>query len=186
MSEKMDGIRAYWDGNKLYSKQGKEILAPSQFTKDFPKIALDGELWLGRGNYEQLVNTIQSNEEEDWINIRYVIFDLPLSNEPYESRMNILKTILVPSQVNFIEIEQCNGQQHLEERLQFILDAGGEGLMVRKPHSFYEPGRSPSLLKIKVRMYVSIQTHDDQRLQDSEVKLVEVLPTGLLCKQYEN
>ena len=33
----MDGIRAYWDGFKLLSKQGKEIGAPASYTNGLPK-----------------------------------------------------------------------------------------------------------------------------------------------------
>jgi DNA ligase-1 len=36
MSEKLDGIRAYWDGEKLLSKNGNIIHAPIWFIKDLP------------------------------------------------------------------------------------------------------------------------------------------------------
>ena len=46
MTEKYDGIRAYWDGKgKFYSRLGKEIKIPDWFSFDLPSIPLDGELW---------------------------------------------------------------------------------------------------------------------------------------------
>ena len=54
MSEKLDGVRAYWDGEKLISRNGKFFKAPKFFTKDFPKIELDGELWTKREDFSHL------------------------------------------------------------------------------------------------------------------------------------
>ena len=52
VSEKYDRVRAFWDGSRLISRQGNEYHAPSWFVKNFPKIALDGELWLERGRFD--------------------------------------------------------------------------------------------------------------------------------------
>jgi len=48
VSEKLDGVRAYWDGKQLISRGGHVIAAPAWFVADFPARKLDGELWLGR------------------------------------------------------------------------------------------------------------------------------------------
>eukprot|EP01124_Arcella_intermedia_P002785 TRINITY_DN11518_c0_g1_i4.p1 TRINITY_DN11518_c0_g1~~TRINITY_DN11518_c0_g1_i4.p1 ORF type:complete len:468 (-),score=107.57 TRINITY_DN11518_c0_g1_i4:30-1433(-) len=46
ISEKLDGYRAFWDGSKLYSKNGTLFPIPLDFTHSFPSnICLDGELW---------------------------------------------------------------------------------------------------------------------------------------------
>ena len=45
MSEKFDGIRAYWDGKEIYSRQANVMSIPKSFKESLPKIALDGELW---------------------------------------------------------------------------------------------------------------------------------------------
>ena len=53
MSEKLDGVRGYWNGQSMISRQGKEISCPQWFIDQFPKnISLDGEFWLGRGTFE--------------------------------------------------------------------------------------------------------------------------------------
>src|SRR5690606_1286923 len=53
VSEKLDGVRAYWDGQQLISRQGNRFNAPPWFTANFPDTPLDGELWGGRGTFEQ-------------------------------------------------------------------------------------------------------------------------------------
>ena len=40
ISEKFDGVRAFWDGSKLTSRNGHEFNAPAWFTADLPDIPL--------------------------------------------------------------------------------------------------------------------------------------------------
>jgi len=51
VSEKLDGVRARWDGKQLISRGGKIFIAPAWFVQGFPNKPLDGELWMGRGHY---------------------------------------------------------------------------------------------------------------------------------------
>ena len=44
VSEKLDGIRARWDGRQLLSRSGKPFYPPAWFIAYFPAEALDGEL----------------------------------------------------------------------------------------------------------------------------------------------
>ncbi|MDQ7060747.1 MAG: hypothetical protein Q9M43_06275 [Sulfurimonas sp.] len=78
MSEKLDGVRAYWDGKQLISRGGKVFNAPVFFTKDFPSYKLDGELWTSRGDFSGLVSIVKKKEAHDgWKNITYNIFEVP-------------------------------------------------------------------------------------------------------------
>ena len=54
VSEKLDGVRAVWDGRVLRFRSGNVINAPQWFIDGLPKVPLDGELWLGRGRFERL------------------------------------------------------------------------------------------------------------------------------------
>ena len=54
VSEKLDGVRALWDGRVLRFRSGGLIAAPAWFTARLPAEPLDGELWLGRGRFEAL------------------------------------------------------------------------------------------------------------------------------------
>src|SRR5689334_7523706 len=79
ISEKMDGIRAYWDGQKLWTRQGLEVIAP-EITSALPSdIKLDGELWMGRESFHQLVSQFQSTEEPLELegDVRLAVFDVP-------------------------------------------------------------------------------------------------------------
>jgi DNA ligase-1 len=153
MSEKMDGVRAYWNGKKMISKHGKKIFCPDWYTLEFPThVSLDGELWLDRGTFE-LLNAIlnsKGNSDISWKNIHFVVFDLPSSSEPYEIRMREIENLNLPKHVSIADVEKCRGKDHLHERLGFILENGGEGLMVNKPNSLYVTIRTDLLLKVKV------------------------------------
>ena len=42
VSEKLDGVRALWDGSELRFRSGRPIAAPAWFTEALPATALDG------------------------------------------------------------------------------------------------------------------------------------------------
>ena len=52
MSEKLDGVRCYWDGQNIYSRTGKDYFPPENIKALLPKdMALDGELWTARDDF---------------------------------------------------------------------------------------------------------------------------------------
>lgn len=146
----MDGIRGYWDGVEMWSRHGKSIPVPDWFVEGFPGVPLDGELWMGRGTFDELITALNSNDQ-DWKLIEYHAFDLPASNQNYRNRLKQLEQLKhVPSHLKIVENIECNGVQHLNSYLDTILEAGGEGIMVRDPTALYSPGLTQSLLKVKV------------------------------------
>lgn len=159
----MDGIRAYWDGNNLWTRHGVEIQAPEEFIRGLPTaIPLDGELWMGRATFEYLASSLnRSSADHNWNATQYCIFDLPSQMKPYKERMQLLKGTSLPSQVNnglvslrskfcVVPHFDCLSNSHLIEELESVLDIGGEGLIAHNPFSVYEPGRTNAVLKIKV------------------------------------
>lgn len=50
-SEKLDGVRCYWNGRNLYTRNGNKTYAPEAWKDQLPKVALDGELWSGRDQF---------------------------------------------------------------------------------------------------------------------------------------
>jgi len=169
LCEKMDGVRGYWDGQKLYSRAGNEFPAPPFFIEGLPNFPLDGELWMGRNTFEKLISTLKS-KEGDWKNVKYTVFDLPSSNEPYEARQEALKKIPLPAHVSRIEVIKCEGPKHLKEYVDTVMSTSGEGVIANAPNSPYVAGRVNTLVKVKP-------------FEDAEVRLVEVLPTGLKVEQ---
>ena len=181
VSEKLDGVRAWWDGKALYSRRGNRFDAPAAFVEGFPKVALDGELWMGRGTFERLSGVVrrqsnrQSNRNDAWRGVRYMVFDLPDHPGTFDQRLARLRQLLAATETSRIApVEQFrvanNGE--LMAMLDRIVAGGGEGLMLRKGDSHYRRGRSDDLLKLKVH-------------QDAEAVVVAHLPgrgkyTGML------
>ncbi|KAI8915378.1 DNA ligase, partial [Powellomyces hirtus] len=160
LSEKYDGIRAFWDHKKkkLVSRLGNRIHAPSWFTKDLPnRMSLDGELWSGRNKFHQAVSIIRTSldSETSWKNISYRVFDTPSHGDlPFEERLECLQKWIsrVPpteESPKLVSHRLCKSQDDLITTLDEVERDGGEGLMLRAPGSLYEAGRSSTLLKVK-------------------------------------
>ena len=153
MSEKYDGLRGYWDGRKLWTRQGNLIHAPDYFVAELPRdIALDGELWIGHGKFEETISIVRSETPDDrWKSVRFMVFDAPQAKGAFEERMQFLRVTL-PEVSHFVRVvaqQRCQGVTQLLAERDRIVRLGGEGLMLRQPESAYEPGRSPTLLKVK-------------------------------------
>ncbi len=153
MSEKYDGLRGYWDGRKLWTRQGNLIHAPEYFLAELPRdVALDGELWIGHGKFEETISIVRSETPDDrWKGVRFMVFDAPRAKGTFEERMQFLRVTL-PETNRFVRVvtqQRCQGVDQLLAERDRTVRLGGEGLMLRQPESAYEPGRSPTLLKVK-------------------------------------
>ena len=82
VSEKYDGVRAIWDGKTLRFRSGRTVNAPDWFLARLPAEKLDGELWLARDAFERLSGYVRKTSplDEDWRQIKYMIFELPDGN----------------------------------------------------------------------------------------------------------
>jgi len=149
MSEKLDGVRAIWTGERLISRTGKQFAAPEWFISGLPtNLILDGELWEDRGLFQHTVGKVRTQINPDYSGVKYMLFDI-VSSGPAEERQAILNALELPSHVEVLEQTVCEGLDHLEEYEARILAIGGEGVMLREPCSIYEHKRSGSLLKVK-------------------------------------
>lgn len=153
LSEKLDGVRAYWDGARFMSRLGNPFYAPTWFTASLPTHTLDGELWLARQEFQQCVSIVRRQDAgEEWKALRFVIFDAPHLDAPFEERITFLNTHFADGLHTYARaLEQvvCTGVYHLRTELARVEALGGEGLMLRQPGSRYEAGRSHTLLKVK-------------------------------------
>jgi DNA ligase-1 len=150
MSEKLDGVRAYWDGARFLSRLGNEFLAPDWFVADLPPHPLDGELWLGRRAFPETVSVVRrADRGEAWRQLRFLVFDVPSRDEPFEDRVAWLHAELRAPHATPVTHARCEGVDHLRAELARVEALGGEGLMLRRPGSRYEVGRSTTLLKVK-------------------------------------
>ena len=65
MSEKLDGVRCYWDGQKMSTRNGNAFFPPAWFIKDLPTdLALDGELWSKRSDFQKIVSIVRKQEKQ--------------------------------------------------------------------------------------------------------------------------
>ncbi|RLN82796.1 hypothetical protein BBJ28_00024101, partial [Nothophytophthora sp. Chile5] len=157
ISEKLDGVRAFWDSSKriFLSRLGNEYPAPSWFTDGFPDdVDLDGELFGGRGAFQFTVGVAKTQgATKQWEKLVYKVFDAPsLAQQKFEERMAHAKELVAKTSskyIEWVEHTQCRSLSHLDEVFADIEKLGGEGLMIREPGSKYAAGRSSSLLKIK-------------------------------------
>lgn len=168
VSEKLDGVRAYWDGQHLLSRQGKPFNAPAWFTQAFPSIHLDGELWMGLDTFEALSGTVRRKtpDEQAWRNIRFMVFDLPAANGDFNRRLRQLRVLIpnIKSQyIALVKQYKVPNQGALFKRLEQTVRQGGEGLMLHKGSSHYTAARSDDLLKLKT-------------YQDAEAKVIAHMP----------
>ncbi|WP_432731726.1 DNA ligase [Variovorax sp. W6] len=168
VSEKYDGVRAYWDGRQLWTRGGERIVAPAWFTAALPKQPLDGELWAGRGRFSHAVSTARNQTPNDiaWHEMRFMAFDLPAQPGDFTTRLAALRKLLPITDAPWVvPVPQERATTH--EALQALLDKtvkmGGEGLMLHRGASLYKGERSNDLLKVKP-------------YEDAEARVIEHVP----------
>lgn len=154
VSEKLDGVRAYWNGKNFISRQGNIIYAPVWFTEVLPNIKLDGELWINRMQFDVLSGRVRkkSPTDKEWRDIKYMIFDLPESKSVFTQRLKQLEKIILNINVKHIQlIKQFKVLSHkkLMQKLDELVKQDAEGLMLHRGSSFYKSGRRDDLLKLK-------------------------------------
>jgi DNA ligase-1 len=150
MSEKLDGVRAWWDGQTFLSRQGNRYLAPDWFTEALPDHPLDGELFGGRGGFQTTVGIARRADRSDrWRELSFVVFDVPELDAGFEDRLAHAHALTLGEHARVLQHDRCEGIEHLERVLRRVEGVGGEGLMLREPGSRYVNGRSTSLLKVK-------------------------------------
>jgi len=152
ISEKLDGFRSGWNGKQFISRNGNVIKSPAWFTKGLPYEALDGELYAGRGEIGKVTSAVNGSRDDDWKAIHYSVYDAPDYLQAFEQRIKYAQMILNrATHAKVIDFWVCESKEQLLKQLDDIVDAGGEGLMLRKPGSRYERKRSSTLLKVKKR-----------------------------------
>ena len=168
VSEKLDGIRAIWDGQQFTSRQGHPIHAPAWFTQDFPPRPLDGELWIGRGQFETLSSTVRQTQPSDaaWRQVAYYVFELPDTNGDFVHRAQTIVQIARQAHNPYLKSLpqfRVKDRQVLKRTLDRIVAQRGEGLMLHRADAPYLTGRSYVLLKLKPQL-------------DAEAKVIAHVP----------
>ena len=153
-SEKLDGVRAFWDGQVLRFRSGRRIFAPDWFSSALPPMALDGELWMARGVFDRLSGVVRQSvpNDEAWREVAYWVFDTPGQSGTFTERLGLVQSALAAAQVPWLKPV---AQQVVKdaEALQTLLNAtvrkGGEGLMLHRADALWQSGRTDALFKFK-------------------------------------
>lgn len=153
VSEKLDGVRAHWDGRQLRFRSGNPVPAPSWFVAALPARPLDGELWLGRGSFARLSGIVRRAlpDDVDWRRVRYMIFELPGAAGDFTERSRQIGRIVAEAGVPWLHAVaqfRVEDPSALQRRLDEVVRGGGEGLMLHRADAGYEAGRSATLLKL--------------------------------------
>ena len=154
VSEKLDGVRALWDGKVLRFRSGRLIAAPAWFTAKLPETPLDGELWLGRGQFDALSGAVRKIKPVDaeWQKISYMVFELPAGSGDFKDRALALDSIVNTAawpQLQAIEQTAIANRATLQAKLDDVVQGGGEGLILHLANAPVATGRSDALLKLK-------------------------------------
>lgn len=168
VSEKLDGVRALWDGSVLRFRSGRTIAAPAWFTSKLPATPLDGELWLARGQFDALSSTVRKAQPVDaqWQQVKYMVFELPQGSGSFAQRVAQLQSVVQAAAwpaLQAVEQFAVASPAALQARLKSITAAGGEGLMLHRASAPVTTGRSDVLLKLKA-------------VQDAEATVVGYVP----------
>ncbi len=154
VSEKYDGVRALWDGRRLRFRSGLPVTAPAGFLQRLPAVPLDGELWLGRGRFEALSGLVrrQGATDADWRDLRYMVFDMPWAEGGFAARHALLQGLLQQhgdASILAVDHTRLPDRAALRQRLDEVVAAGGEGLVLRRADAPYAAGRSAAMFKLK-------------------------------------
>ncbi|SIS66321.1 DNA ligase [Neptunomonas antarctica] len=167
-AEKLDGVRGYWDGQQLLTRQGNPIHAPAWFTQALPTIAMEGELWIERQQFDRVSGIARSlqADEESWRAVKFYLFDLPHYPGTYEQRRAVLEkwvASMAQTHIQAVDILPFSSSRALEQQLTDWTAKGAEGVMLYRGAGLYQAKRTHDLLKLK-------------GYEDAEAQVVEWLP----------
>ncbi|HEY5809079.1 MAG TPA: DNA ligase [Povalibacter sp.] len=168
VSEKYDGIRAFWNGSALVTRNGNHIHAPAWFVADWPAVPLDGELWIAHGQFEAVTAVVRdvAPDDEAWRRVRFMVFDLPSHAGAFNERLTALRSLVSTLSVTWVHAVaqwHVSDEPALMQKLAEIRVAGGEGLMLHRGDAPYHTQRSDDLLKLKMS-------------EDAEARVIGYLP----------
>ena len=153
MSEKLDGIRAYWDGKELLTRKGNKIHAPKWFIDSLPTFKLDGELWTKRADFENIQNIVMDKKPSNkWQEITYNIFEVPNQSGDLFKRLEKVNKYIKQNpnkHLKVIKQIKIKNNLHLEKILKKLISKKAEGLIIRDPNKAYHTRRSKYMAKVK-------------------------------------
>lgn len=156
VSEKLDGVRAFWDGRTLRFRSGRPITAPVWFTQALPPTPLDGELWMGRHRFDEVSAAVRRQMPVDaqWQQVKYKVFDRPGQPGTFAERVAQMGPLIEAVGVPWLQAvvqQQGSDRAGLQRQLKQVTQDGGEGLVLHHAAAPWQSGRSDALRKLKLQ-----------------------------------
>jgi DNA ligase 1 len=154
VSEKFDGVRALWDGRVLRTRTGRVLEVPKDFLARLPNESLDGELWLGRGRFDEVSALVRRRRPAlgTWNEVQFLVFEMQRAGGRFDERAARIRQVVELAQwpqLHAVDQVVVADRVELAERLREVLEVGGEGLMLHRADAPNLGGRSEVLLKLK-------------------------------------
>lgn len=154
LSEKLDGMRGYYNGTQLLTRQGNLIHSPKWFTKNWPNNIMDGELWIKRDHFQQTLSCVRKKHIDDacWKSVHFMIFDLPEHGGSFTERiasMQKLTNKVNSPHLSMIKQFKLTTVEQLNQTLNKVVENNGEGLMLHHGKAYYHIGRTANIMKLK-------------------------------------
>lgn len=178
---KLDGIRCIVTKDGMFSRHGKEILSAPHIRRSlepifekYPDLIFDGELYNHdlNADFNKIISLARKTrptpedlkESEQFI--QYWIYDLPSCPGTFWERNWELASVWIPFSKELnrycvcVETHLVTSDEEVQHRLEYYLDHGYEGAIVRL-NKLYENKRTNSLLKVK-------------KFEDEEFRIVDI------------
>ncbi len=156
VSEKLDGVKGIWDGHRMWTRRGQPILIPPWFTQGFPDFPLEGELWLGRRQFDAISALVRVKSHTQahihlWQKVRFMVFEVPEHQGAFNERYQFMATQLLglSPYLNVISQLSMGSIDELDKELSRVIALGGEGLMLHHKQARVNGSKVTGLIKLK-------------------------------------
>jgi DNA ligase-1 len=147
IAEKFNGCRAYWDGARLWTRNGNVVRIPNDWGSRLPVVHLDCEIWAGRAGFQVARLATQYGRFTPAVHL--LAFDANVDGDFVERQEFVRRAV---AGLDFIQAVEHRPYRSTDEALQVMRDVqsgGGEGVVARYPGNRYLPGRTREILKLK-------------------------------------
>lgn len=169
----------------MYFRSGKVTELDSEFTRDFPPFALDGEIYSPDLYFSQIISILKNSKKSaEALKLQYYVFDVP--NHPNQNsglleRLEILESYLATHPSDFLRIIPqipMQKSQEIQHKLHEITQNGGEGLVLRNPNAPYQTGRSKKDLSSKPSKMMNVKSQATREEKaNTPIKLARLFAT---------
>lgn len=147
IAEKFNGCRAYWDGARLWTRNGNVVRIPLEWESSLPAMTLDCEIWAGRSGFQ--VARLATQYGRFTPAVRLLAFDANVEGDFVERLEIVRRAVVGIAFAQVVEHRACRSTAEARQVMHAVQHGGGEGVVARYPGNRYQPGRTREILKLK-------------------------------------